>query len=484
MNKILSIRSFILITILFFIPNKEVKADISGLMPGSLPYVSSGNYTWSTWDYLSTPYIYPLLKENAVSSIFTDEFFGNSPNLAFAGKYTISLPNFNIPIFLAIALESEASNTEKLDASSNSDSANKTEINNPYHRFVFGTTLFNDFGIGAIIQVGRGFTEEESGTGETSKIYATIINRETFQKRFDGYGLEFGYINGANPSEGFAFTGSILYKRYGAKNIIENQDGKTVSVDDAPFLRQEGGISGESHLKAGPKRDEFFFSLLGWYHITKELNLGGNFNFFVPFGSGFKAEDTQEGGKVELTPQFLEERERDEKITVSGYFVNPTIFIDNDFALLDALNGMIAGYFRLSPSLEGIFHKETLESATLGSYGFDFTSIRLNLHFKLAVAMGKNKLFELYVGWLPYITLYEQRNKKQVIRSPETGEETINEGLKEIKFGRFPVGPAEDQYTLGFSVRPYSGLEIHFNMISQTSFINLGRINLGVDYRF
>ena len=114
----------------------------------------------------------------------------------------------------------------------------------------------------------------------------------------------------------------------------------------------------------------------------------------------------------------------------------------------------------------------------------------LDLSVKLAVAIGKNRGFEIYVGWIPSIILYEKR--RSALDSNSDGsiaedDETEKEESSTIEWGRFRIQAREgvgQRYALGFSVRPYKVLTLHFNFIPDDEFINLGRANIGVDYKF
>ncbi len=476
-----------------------LRADIAGLMTPSLPNVSSGGYAWSTWDYLTTPYLYSLLEKNAVSAIITEQILEEGSKIAFAAKYNIPTPTFDIPLFFALTLEN-AGSVELLARESADPTAVKAiESDVPYHQFVFGTS-YGKFGLGVLIQIGRQTVRKTVGSQEEATVleYSKPSSSE-FRKRFDGYGFEFGYINATNPSEGYAAVGSFLYKQYGGTSeAFDGMEG-LVFRDSRPFIKNQGASAlAGSTLGEGSTRNELEAHFLGWYHLTKLLNVGANFVVSVPFSSSGYTLGQMNSSQVLSTKAIDQAIERDTS-TVSGYFVNPVLFMDIDFPIQsDLFANKIAGYFRLTPAFNYAREKEYLSRYRYSNdaekrretLSFSGETILIDLSIKMAVAVGSNKEFEIYVGWIPSIVIYE--NSYSLFDANSDGTFEAGEGDKEagktVKLGQFAVRPkggvGSPQYALGFSYRPYESAALHFNFISESRHIKLGQVNLGVDYTF
>ena len=476
-------------------PLDEARADISGLVTPSLPHISSGFYTWSTWDYLTTPYIYPLLKENAVSSIVTDKIFTGDidQKLSFALKYSIPIPRFEIPLFFAFSLENKGTSTENFTVRPNPEAIKITRANTPFHQFVFGTS-YKNFGLGFVVQNGRSSTrvlrDDENNT-EKSLTYGR--GKSLLEKRFDGYGLEFGYINAANPSEGYALTMGFIYKQYGGGDTTRNLEGQLTSFDNRPFMR----FSQPYITTEGSQRNEVELSLLGWYHITKVLNVGASFKGYLPFASGYMVGSTDQGAE----PFTDEEKnqERDLRSTVlSGSFVNPVIFMDIDFPIkTDLYDTGVAGYFRVSPALNYQRHTEILtenrgsdtedDPKTQRAFSRTEEVLAFDLSVRLAVAMGKDKNFEIYLGYIPSLIIYEKARGFFDANANGEFDDGDQEGGTPATLGKLNVRNRlglDSKYAAGFSYRPYESLAVHVNFTINDQLINLGRINVGADFLF
>ena len=479
------------------LPNRHLLADIAGFMTPSLPNVSSGGYAWSTWDFLTTPYIYPLLEENAVSAIITDDILRDGGPLAFAVKYTVPTPVYDIPLFFAFTLENQGSTTIQAEASANPTAAKTIETNFPYYQFIFGTS-YGNFGLGVLIQIGRQVSENIRSGKAKELTYGKPINSNDFQKQFDGYGFEFGYINATNPSEGYAGVGSFLYKRYGGSEENIDENGDLLFRNNRPLLKsQDAAGVNKSTIRTGSVRNELEFHLLGWYHPIKILNLGASFLGSVAFASGYEAEGNN---GTALSEQEVSQAIARNTSTVSGYFVNPVLFVDIDFPITsDLFANKIAGYFRLTPAfnyarereyLSGDRHNEATNSTTKETVSFVGDTIKIDLSIKLAVATGSDKQFEVYLGWIPSIIIYESRYSLFDKNSdgkfqPENGDK---ESGSKVELGQLKIRPrgGEDtaKYALGCSYRPYKSVALHFNFIAESKHIKLGQINLSADYKF
>ena len=478
-------------------PLDEARADISGLFVPSLPHISSGFYTWSTWDYLTTPYIYPLLKKNAVSSIVTDKIFSGSTNqkLSFALKYSIPIPSFEIPLFFAFSLENTGTSTERFTVTPNPAAIKIDRTNAPFHQFVFGTS-YGNFGLGFIVQNGRSTAQElYANEGNTEKAFRyPQSSSDELIKRFDGYGFEFGYINAANPSEGYALTMGLIYKQYGGGSTTKNPEGELTSFENRPFMKlelQQGTIT-----SIGSQRNEVELNLLGWYHITKVLNVGASFKGYLPFASGYKVGST--GADAEPFTEEEKEQEKNLRSTVlSGSFVNPVLFMDIDFAIeTDIYDTGVAGYFRVSPAVNYWRHTETLtenrgsdteeDPKTQRAFSRTEEFLAFDLSVRLAVAMGKDKSFEIYLGYTPSLIIYE-KNKGffDANANGEFDDGDDEEGGTPATLGRLNVvSSGGSKYSTGFSYRPYESLAVHVNFTLADQLVNLSRVNVGADFLF
>ena len=230
---------------------------------------------------LDHPLYLPAFKENAVSTIVTDRFFRTLDKAAFAIKYSIPTPIYDIPLFFAFALENNASKTLRAIPTADAN-LRASENNAPNHQFIFGTS-YGNFGLGVLIQIGRETLLDIRDDQSEIFRYSVPRSEDAFRKNFDGYGFEFGYINAANPSEGYAGVISLLYKRYGGTNETINANKEAVYRENRPFLKVIGISETVSAIRQGANRQEVELRLLGWYHITKLLNVGASFNWLCTF---------------------------------------------------------------------------------------------------------------------------------------------------------------------------------------------------------
>ena len=482
-----------------FLNADRLTADISGLVPASLPHVSSGNYTWSTWDYLTTPYIYPLLKENAVSAIITDRIFETSEKAALAIKYNIPGLPIPVPIFFTFTLENTGDLTKAaLPSADTTNPIQDTRNHTPYHQFILGSS-YGNFGFGFIVQNGRAYTEGVARNQTTVFEYTRPSGPIDAQKRFDAYGFEFGYINASNPSEGYAVTIGLLYKKYGGTDVRENRDENgvynNVYLNNLPLI-EPGNNTQTGSIPTGSNRNEIQLDILGFYHITSLLNLGGSLRFFIPFASGYQAGDNSIAAPP-LSQDAIEQARERNSVKLSGHYVNPVIFLDIDFPIL---NGeQTVGYFRLSPALN---YTNLEESVGWDTYNADGTFHRkeqfyinrdtfaIDLSVKLAVGIGENKEFEIYIGWTPSLIVYEKRrtlldfNDNKKLDEGSAGEEEREESTI-IPWGTFKVREGSTgKYSAGITYRPYKSLALHLNFLKEDQFVNLARVNIGADYLF
>ena len=75
----------------------------------------------------------------------------------------------------------------------------------------------------------------------------------------------------------------LLYKQYGGEEATKDSAGVRNTFNNAPFLR--AGNSSDVPLATGKKREELDLTVLGWYHITKLLNIGASLDAFFPINS-------------------------------------------------------------------------------------------------------------------------------------------------------------------------------------------------------
>ena len=438
-----------------------------------------------------------MLKENAVSAIITDRIFETSEKAALAIKYNIPGLPIPIPVFFAFTLENTGSLREAEVPDPSENAFQDIRSHTPYHQFILGSS-YGNFGFGLIIQNGRAYSESEARNQSILFEYDTPSSPIDARKRFDAYGFEFGYINASNPSEGYAVTMGFLYKKYGGTNSRRNRDTESgeynnVYLNNLPLI-DPGNNRVAGSVPTGGNRSEIQLDFLGFYHITSLLNVGGSLRISLPFASGYQVGIDNKTAPA-LGQNVIDEAKERDSVKLSGYYVNPVIFLDIDFPILDGER--IVGYFRLSPALN---YTNLEESVSRDIYTIDGTFDRkeqfylnrdtfaVDLSVKLAVAMGANKEFEVYIGWTPGLIVYEKERTFLDLNDNKKFDESVEaerEGAAIIPWGTFKVREGSTgKYSAGMTYRPYKSLALHLNFLKEDQFINLSRVNIGVDYLF
>ena len=246
-----------------------LEANISNSFPSSLTHQGTGLYKWSTWDYLTTPYIYHLEKKNAVSVSFTPNFLNGS--YGGAVKYTIPLIPVLDKLPLIIAFSIKNNGFRYFSGNATGDTATETiETIDREIKVMFGTTLSEllgiDLGLGFYVITGKfqlNLDTPTDGTG-TGK-FENYTSLSLANWRGNIYGIELGqFYELPNSKNSWAWSFSFEYANRGDKSEVVGE-----YVTEAPRLRiftRFSDVFREAYdiRRHGKKREEITTNLVGW----------------------------------------------------------------------------------------------------------------------------------------------------------------------------------------------------------------------------
>ena len=272
----------------------SIWGNISRSFSESIPFVASGNYIYDDADFVTTPFLYHLQKQNSLSLKFTRD---RRAGMFAAGRFSI----VNWPVYWAVDLSHSSSQASSEPQVPEVSTRPVNDIERPDYRFMLGADLWG-FGFAAyavisnakqtqLIRNTAGVSEQVIYNGEVD----TVGN--LYQPRGNRYGIEFGQSNLPVP---LAWTLNLEYRRTGGKGFFQQGSGE---ADEAPTIRNSDGAPStifadglipnfNSRIGAftstnGNNRQEFRSNFLSWYTlIQKKLNIGLSYALMIPFGSG------------------------------------------------------------------------------------------------------------------------------------------------------------------------------------------------------
>ncbi len=453
--------------------------NISTTFSDSIPYLSSGNYTWSTWDYITNPYIYYLQKEDAVSAVISEA------NDITRGDYLIGsrVTFWGFPVYLALGINNPGDIVEQDNIPDEPSTDNKIDRR---FRFILGSHLgpgVGNLGIGVFFQFrqkrGERVTSREGNRSIT--YYDGIPNPDRLPTKF---GIEIGQkLKGKTDP---AWTISLEYRIWGGDTENFREIGRE-KFTDAPFLFYISEnifpriLSDQVVLHEGNTRREFAFHFLGWWPVPLgySADVGLDINFYAPFGSGRNSQsignstldDGTSLGETELTDQILEQNFP--LITLSGYGINIKLFYDQDFSIADY------GIFRLSPWISYKSVEEKLVEAPVNNEPSDEISVvenevLLGVDVKLNVFAINSKKLIFYLGWNPRLSLYGNLKAKNIIQGSERSRDSS------VPFLRADL----TRYALGITYNFFDSFYLHLRAAPETNKVNISRVDVGFDYIF
>ena len=489
-------RKFFLIALFFCISlPAHLFANISRTFNDSLPFIASGNYTWSIWDYLTNPYIYQLQKEDAISAIITNPADLTQGDYLIASRFSI----LDFPIFLSFGVNNPSGRVLEVE---NPLEATITfqEIQEEKIRVLLGTHFgpkLGNLGIGVFAFHYTSFSE--TFDRNSVRIFRNYLNATSGRDRIPSkFGIELGQkLPGrVNP----AWTISLEYRMWRGREEDINEasaDSPRTLLIESPFIRAEANDYNDQpafRSQQGYVRDEVAARFLGWWPIPlgDSADVGLDINFYIPFGSGKTTQSvnnariipgsengTTYGDEGNYTDDFINDFYP--LITLSGYGVDSTFFYDQDFTLFNSST------IRFSPMLR---YKRFQESLVEGSLAIDPTfpsgdtvslfeeTLSFGIAFKLALNLTRSKKFTVYFGWLPSINLYD---KRVYITDIETNKRTTTNYVSALKAG------LAGSYFTGLTYHFSKSLHLHFRWLGDTSNrgkLDISAFDLGLDFIF
>ena len=487
---------FIVMFLLVGIP-VDLFPNVSRTFNDSLPFISSGNYAWSTWDYLTNPYIYYLQKDDSISAIITTPFDLTQGDYLIASRFSI----LDFPIFLSFGINNISKSGDNFEIENPKSGVEFSSQTEERVRVLlgthFGAELWN-LGIGVFVFHYKKFSEVlDRNKKRTFENYNQVSSgRERTPSKF---GIELGQklAGRVNP----AWTLSMEYRRWrGRKEEIDESDlSKRISFIGSPFLKASpSDFHDEKVMENGQGliRDEVAAYFLGWWPIPvgDSADVGLDFNFYLPFGSGKSTKSIPSdrllpGVEEGQTYEGIENRTDDfvnnfyPNITLDGYGVDITLFYDQDFVLFNSSS------IRFSPMIRYYRFKEELVEGSLaadpnfqaGDTIFFFEEkLTFGIAFKIALNLTKSKDITLYLGWLPVINLYA----KGVYGSD------IVEDERRVKNTKVPILSfnSVDNYFIGMTYRFSKSLQLHFRGLSRGEVdqgkLSITSFDIGLDFIF
>ncbi len=484
---------FVLLVYSFSLP-LNIMANISKTFTDSLPFTASAGYSWSTWDFLTNPYLYYLQKDDALSAII------NSPTDLTRGDYLIA-SRFSIvgfPIFLTFGINQPVTAQARTENPLDADRLNLTTETRA--RVLIGTNfgpeLFN-LGIGFFGYYAR-------QTKETLNRDGTLLKKESYSQSESGsastadslptrLGVELGQNLPGRSSP--AWTLSLEYRKWAGflrETNIRSGDETDTRFVDSPFLKFPSGDFPDSSLVLqhdGKTREEVSGNFLGWWPLGDFGDTGLLGDFYVGSGAGRNSDSLK--GTVTLpngenvidfdksSPDF--ERYFPE-IILKARRVSITAFLDYDFRFLNESVFRLTPWVRYTNIKETLVEKDPTEKNPNTAIILDDFLIRqekadFGLNFRLALNLTKSKNFTFYLGWSPVLTLYDQ--------TVTENNQEAEEGVSRRRTIVVPILYADTrQFSLGFSYHFSKRLHLHFLAGAESDRFDISSWDIGLDYIF
>ncbi len=511
------------------LPLSSLKANISGLFKGSIPFESSGGFSWSIWDYLTNPYIFSVLEEKNVLSAMVTSVASNG-NYSLAGKNTIAS---SVPLFWAFQLNGQESVYTELDEGALISQAdvNPTALNdlkNYNYTLLIGSVIpFTKIGLGLYGRLSK--YEKKTTTGSASGPITTIsYQSNTNQEEVlrgnlgDRFGIEAGEFRNYTQWLPISWNLNVEYRIFKGGSSREAEVKEFEAYPGFNFLNSKefSGKNIDSYLLRVRKdnynnrlfppvkfdnsnRRELNYNFLGWYALSKNYNAGMYLQsyYIIPSsGRGF-AENS-------LNPEKLSTG--DNKASLSGFFISQTIFLNMDYYLSsDSSSDQttagalgLSSVFRIDPVVFWSIKRETIieditnfpEEPTDRQYIYKLkeNQVGFGLHLKGKFSLTEKGNFILYVGWTPKIFLLQEYElifdfgsyqpdvggkKFQLQRNADISSGIIKTYLEDLSMG------------LTYHISP--GCLVHFGIEAttdtqgkSTSLDLFRKVSLGLDYIF
>ncbi len=473
---------------LFFVmfSHLSVNANISQTF---LPSINSAGtrFVNGTWDYITTPYLYDLLKTNAISLLY----LGPSNRLGSQGFNAGSrLDLILFPVYTALSMRYSTQDNISRTYSrpgirgrqESGEQIRKKRIN-----AILGLPL-PYINVGLYVQISDNRVERpqtSTDNGVTVRIADPIVDRNTLNLYENKYGVEIG---SAEASLSWAWTASIDYRDFTQKY----DEPKDKAFNNAPligfFVNDRSGVTSSirnfvtetisenlGSTEKGFSRREIGVNFLTWYsnHTYFPGNIGVNLvSYIIPTTRGSRSSSGEEGREVTLT----------------GYSVQPTLFYDYDIRLGGSDSKSV---LRLSPAFTFSSHSEkaTIAASSDGeptggseeypatSFDIDITENQIDLSLGLKLVYFILPNFQLFVSYLPSFVLYHTR--KEAVDIPEI---TPNENESSYDFFSNNL----ENFNLGLSFQPSSSFSLNMQIFTDfsTGEFYLTRFRMGLDFIF
>ena len=467
--------------------------NISKTFTDSLPFTASAGYSWSTWDFLTNPYLYYLQQDDALSAII------NSPTELTRGDYLIA-SRFSIvgfPVFLTFGINQPVTAQERTENPEDSDRLNvSTETR---ARVLIGTNfgpaLFN-LGVGFF-----GYYAQQSK--ETLNREGTLLTQESYSQSEGGssstadslptrLGVELGQNLPGRSSP--AWTLSLEYRKWsGSLKTTDTASGSEIITKfiDSPFLKFPSGEFPDNNLVLehdGKTREEIAGNFLGWWPLGNFGDVGLLGDFYVAFGSGRNSNSLKETTVLpngEAVTSFDKKSPNFEdyfpEIILTAHRVSVTAFFDYDFRFLNESVFRLTPWVRYTDIKETLVEHEPVQKAVTTEIILDNFLVKqekadFGLNFKLALNLTKSKNIAFYLGWAPVLTLHDQK-------VTETNQ--INGGISRQRTVVVPILHANiSKFSLGFSYHFSKRLHLHFLASIRDGKFDVSSWDIGLDYIF
>ncbi len=442
---------------------------------------------WSTWDYLTNPYLYALNKKNTVSLILT-----GLTGFTVASSFLIN----NHPIYLGIGANSDSSKITR-DPLVGNETINERKREGIKLNAMLGTIVYQDYGLGFYFDLKQlsdtvdsrkvNFLEESVDLIQIVTTTGGNVSRDGVGHLF--FGLEFGKYSEVLHS--FSYSVHLGYQEYGGVGEdIRKSDGLVLGKNNAPFLElSENGTFTKifsNNQNFGSRRREIRLDLLTWYVLNESSNVG---IYMELFGQpSLKGKDSRISTIVNLgvddVKELLKKPSLIPSVSVTSYGIVLKPFYDLDFRYN-------FGIFRITPSFQVAYQEELAQFDTElpafldGSVSNNQITLELMFAFKVNLYLNKEQTFSILFGWEPRINLYHVEKqeitnvrKLELEEAPHTfkysksrGVLDLNETYKDISFGL--------QYVIDNKVY------LHISLTSDrtSSKFNLSQVGFGADYQ-
>ncbi len=417
-------------------------ADLSGFFPSSLTHQSSGLFKWSSWDYVTNPYIYNQQERDVISTIFTPNI--NNGLYSVGGRLTIF-----IPIYFALSFKNQGT---RLDVDrEGTENDGYLETFDRSIEFMVGSTIYG-IGIGFYARF-RSYHLNERENENTSEKFGTFGSLSVLnnKNRLPGnhYGLQFGqYTERKEQKNSYSWAGNIEYADL--RSVYEEGG---VIIRDSPRLNTFNYTDILSSIytgdSTGRNRQEVSLKFLGWVPAGYSADVGTDLQFLIPFGSG---EDTNLVTNIS------------EGASLSGIDMALTAFYDKDFFVdIDQTESV----FRIQPVFSYIYRSEKVARDLGEEFSFNDNRALLWLNFKYVLYLNQSKSFYLLMGWNPLITLYNKYEEAHRFRpeSENNEERDFTTEKSTLKDAPFKVTLANYSLGLGYDLSKNLSFYIQFGAI-------------------